>query len=110
MIFHFCMGILSNIFRFCCIFSLVFFQELDTLHAAIILLKPNEARLTSSFEYCVTDLLNFFPKDFAKNISKFGLSFIGIFIIDKYFVRPMHEPMAFVGEIPGEQFKNYSKD
>ena len=48
------------------------FKEFDNLHSAIIFLKPNEARLTSSFEYCITELLNFFPKDFAKNISEFG--------------------------------------
>ena len=46
-------------------------KNYEKLHSTVILLKPNEARLTPSLEYCITELLNFFPKGFASNIGKF---------------------------------------
>ena len=63
--------------RHCFNFYLKFLQKIknyDTLHSTIILLKPNEARLLPSLEYCITELLNFFPKDFASNISELKIN------------------------------------
>lgn len=45
-------------------------KNYDNLHSTVILMKPNEARLTPSLEYCITELLNFFPKKFASNIGE----------------------------------------
>ena len=65
-------------------------------------MKPNEARLTPSLEYCITELLNFFPKNFAKNISKFILNWI-FDHFDKFFVQPMQEIHGTNGENHGQR-------
>ena len=60
----------TNCFSFTTFCRQIDFQNYEKLHATIILLRPNEARLYPSLEYCITELLNFFPKDFASNISE----------------------------------------
>jgi len=44
------------------------YKDLETLHAVVILLKPNEARLTYALRYSITQLLKALPKGFASNI------------------------------------------
>ena len=43
-------------------------SNFDALHAILILLKPNSARLTVMFEFCIKELLVYLHKDAARNI------------------------------------------
>lgn len=43
-------------------------NEYDQLHGIIILLKPNNARLTVGFQFCLKELLTHLHRDAAKNI------------------------------------------
>ena len=43
-------------------------SNFDELHAILILLKPNSARLTVMFEFCIKELLVYLHKDAARNI------------------------------------------
>jgi predicted GTPase len=40
----------------------------DKLHGILILLKPNSARLTLMFKFCVTELLTHLHRDAARNM------------------------------------------
>ena len=43
-------------------------KRIDKLHGIIVLLKPNQARLTILFEYCIKELLANLHKDASRNI------------------------------------------
>ena len=43
-------------------------KELGELSSIVFLMKPNESRLEATFRYCLTELLNALPKNFAENI------------------------------------------
>jgi hypothetical protein len=46
----------------------------DKLSAVLILLKPNETRLTPAFEFCLTELLRHLHLDIIKNNMLFGFT------------------------------------
>ena len=50
--------------------TMKYLANFDDLHAVCILLKPNNARLTVMFRFCVQELLTHLHKDASKNIIK----------------------------------------
>ena len=48
--------------------TLAFIANLEELHGICILLKPNNARLSENFKYCIDELLLHLHVNAAKNI------------------------------------------